>query len=287
MAVDISSIWRDPDLVALLNEEEVIELLEGGLRLFRKEPTMLRIDRGKTLFVGDTHGNFAATKVIMKIFTNGSFDRIVFLGDYVDRGEQQLENINCIIALKLTKPEEVFLLRGNHEIISTNSRYGFMESVTSRYTDSLYRQYNHVFSYLPLAASTWNGIFVVHGGIAKGLERLSQINSLPRGEPEPSSDIVLQLLWNDPVEGIDGFAFNDQRGGFYYYGQDVCLRFLDENDLKILFRSHEVFNDGYKYFFGGRLLSIFSSTGYHGADIKGKAVQLSADGEVNLIDIIT
>jgi protein phosphatase len=286
MPVDISSIQRDPDRVVLLNEEEVTGLLKGSLELFRNEPYLLHIDRGKTLFVGDTHGNFDATKVMVKEFTNGDFDRIVFLGDYVDRGKQQLENINFLIALKLAQPKKVLLLRGNHETVSTNFRYGFHEAVTGQYTEALFRLYNRVFSYLPLAALTWNDIFVVHGGIAKGLERLSQIESLPRGEPEPSGDIVPQLLWNDPAEGIEGFAYNDQRGGFYYYGQDVCLKFMDENHLKGLLRSHEVFNEGYKYFFDGRLLSIFSSTGYFGAPIKGKAAQLSEDGKVDLIEVV-
>jgi len=285
MPVGASSIWDNPESVKSFNEEEVIELLDATLKRLRKESNLIRIDRGKTLFVGDTHGNFIVTKAVMKIFSDGDFDRIVFMGDYVDRGYQQLDNVNCILGLKLARPEEVFLLRGNHETVSTNSRYGFWEAVTSKYSESLYKLYNHIFSYLPLAAITWNDVFVVHGGIAKGLERVNQIDGLPRGEIEPNNDIVSQLLWNDPAELIGDFAFNDQRGGFYYYGKDVCLRFLDENGLRMLLRSHEVFTEGYRYFFDGKLLSIFSSTGYGGAPIEGKAAQLSEDGEVDLINI--
>lgn len=285
MPVDVSSIWDKPEDVRLLSEEEVVELLDGTLKRLRGESNLMRIDRGKTLFVGDTHGNFSVTKAVVKIFIDGDFDRIVFMGDYVDRGNQQLDNVNCIMGLKLTRPEEVLLLRGNHEALSTNSRYGFWEAVTCRYSESLYKLYNHVFSFLPLAATTWNGVFVVHGGIAKGLLRVDQMDGLPRGEIEPNDDIVSQLLWNDPAEWIDDFAFNDQRGGFYYYGRGVFLRFLDENGLRMMLRSHEVFPEGYRYFFDGKLLSIFSSTGYSGAPIQGKAAQLSEDGEIDLINI--
>jgi len=287
MPVDVSSIWDNPESVMPFNEGDIIELLDGVLKRLREESNLMSIDRGKTLFVGDTHGNFFVTKAVMKIYLGGDFDRIIFLGDYVDRGNQQLDNVNCIMGLKLARPEEVYLLRGNHEVVSTNSRYGFWEAVTSKYSESLYKLYNHVFSYLPLAAITWNGVFVVHGGIAKGLERVNQIDGLPRGEIDPNNDIVSQLLWNDPVEWISDFAFNDQRGGFYYYGKDVCLRFLNENGLMMLLRSHEVFPEGYRYFFDGKLLSIFSSTGYCGAPIEGKAAQLSADGKMDLIEITT
>jgi protein phosphatase len=144
-----------------------------------------------------------------------------------------------------------------------------------------------MFSYLPLAAVTWNGIFVVHGGIAKGLKRIEEIENLPRGEMDPSHDIVLQLLWNDPSEEIDDFSFNYLRGGFYYYGKDAWTKFMIENKLRMMLRSHEIFDEGFKYFFGGSLLSIFSSTGYCGYNIRGKAAQLTNEGEIGLIDIIT
>jgi diadenosine tetraphosphatase ApaH/serine/threonine PP2A family protein phosphatase len=283
--MDVPSIWQDPERVRFLEEEEVAGLLEGALGLLRKETNLLRIDRGKTLFVGDTHGNFEVTKAVMRIFSLGGFDRIVFLGDYVDRGNEQVENINCVISLKLEKPERVFLLRGNHETVSANSRYGFREAVTSRYSRKSYEMYNRVFAYLPLAATTWDGLFAVHGGMARGLRSMVDIDDLPRGDVEPIDDLVLQLLWNDPAEGVDGFAFNDQRGGYYYYGRGACLKFLEDNKQRMLLRSHEVFADGYNYFFDGRLLSIFSSTGYCGSPIRGKAAQLSSDGRIDLIDI--
>jgi protein phosphatase len=285
MPLGISSIWQDPDRVREFGKEDIDELLQDALEVLRKERNLLRIDRGKILFVGDTHGNFSATKSAFRIFLSGGFEKIVFLGDFVDRGEEQLENINCVLSLKLANPEQVYLLRGNHETISTNLRYGFLGAVIEKLPRSYFELYNRVFSYFPIAAITWNGIFVVHGGIAKGLERVEEIDSLPRGELEPSSETVLQLLWNDPTEDVDGFAFNDQRGGFYYYGRSAFAKFMDENGLKMLLRSHEVFEDGFRYFFGRSLLSIFSSTGYCGSPVRGKAAQLTSDEEVGLIDI--
>ena len=34
---------------------------------------------------------------------------------------------------------------------------------------------------------------------------------------------------------------------------------MEQHDLDMLIRSHEVYDDGYKWFFDDRLLSIFSS----------------------------
>jgi protein phosphatase len=207
----------------------------------------------------------------------------VFLGDYVDRGPNQIENINLLYALKCQAPERLVLLRGNHEAKSINMRYGFYSEVRGKLGE-LTETYARSFQELPIAAvSVDQGIFAVHGGIAEGLNHIKEINALPR-EEEIEDPITFQLLWNDPKEDIQGFAPNFRGGQSRVFGRDVTEKFLEENHLRLLVRAHEVFAQGYKEFFDGLIISLFSCRQYRGP-IDGKILQIDSDGGQQLVPI--
>jgi protein phosphatase len=99
-----------------------------------------------------------------------SFDYL-FLGDYVDRGSQSLETILLLLALKLKYPEQIHLLRGNHEDRCINNGFGFFEECQIRLNEdsldenSVFNKINEVFDYMPLAAIVEDKIICLHGGI--------------------------------------------------------------------------------------------------------------------------
>jgi len=69
----------------------------------------------KILAVGDIHGCYAKLVGLMeqiKIYSEK--DILVFLGDYIDRGDQSKEVVDYLVQLKKQRRNTVFLL-GNHE----------------------------------------------------------------------------------------------------------------------------------------------------------------------------
>jgi serine/threonine-protein phosphatase 2B catalytic subunit len=62
----------------------------------------------------------------------------VFLGDYVDRGIFSLECVTLLFAMKVANPQNVFLLRGNHESRSMTEYFTFREEVLDKYDNEVY-----------------------------------------------------------------------------------------------------------------------------------------------------
>ncbi|MBD3273066.1 hypothetical protein GF385_01820, partial [Candidatus Dependentiae bacterium] len=87
------------------------------------------------IIIGDLHGNFSAFDKIIKSLIKSKIlnekliisknYKLIGLGDYIDRGEKSLEVILTLMLLKILNPEQVILLRGNHEDQSIFDYYGF------------------------------------------------------------------------------------------------------------------------------------------------------------------
>ena len=71
-------------------------------------------DQAMTYAVGDIHGEVTLLKQLLALLPYREQDTLVFLGDYLDRGEDSVATIRTLRALKREHPLCVFL-RGNHE----------------------------------------------------------------------------------------------------------------------------------------------------------------------------
>ncbi len=70
---------------------------------------------GRVFAVGDIHGCYdALCRLLERIPIAWGRDRLVFLGDYIDRGPDSFEVVEHLIELGRRHPEVVFL-KGNHE----------------------------------------------------------------------------------------------------------------------------------------------------------------------------
>jgi len=243
------------------------DLLLSCREIFLKERQVVEIQDKRILIVGDIHGDIhAAVKAIRKA-KELDVKKVLFLGDYVDRGPKQIEVLSFLMGYKILEPEKFVLLRGNHESPLTNLYYGFYEEVRSLYGLEDYKLAEETFSLMPYAALIDGDSIALHGGIAKGLSKVEQIEKIPKGDIEPEHPIAFQILWNDPDESIEWFDHNIRGPGIYRFGNSALSRFFSINGLKKLFRAHQFFPEGIRVMFNGSLVSIFSCSYYGGTAV--------------------
>mmetsp|Transcript_55446 Transcript_55446/g.62006 ORF Transcript_55446/g.62006 Transcript_55446/m.62006 type:complete len:412 (-) Transcript_55446:258-1493(-) len=230
--------------------------------LLISQPMLLELE-APIKICGDVHGQYYD---LLRLFEYGGFppdSNYIFLGDYVDRGKQSLETICLLLAYKIKYPENFFVLRGNHECASINRIYGFYDECKRRYSVKLWKRFCAVFDCMPIAAVISDIIFCVHGGLSPTLKSLEQIDSIQRPTDIPESGLMTDLLWSDPEPDISGWEEND-RGISYVFGGDVVEEFLNEHNLDLVVRAHQVIEDGYEFFSGRKLVTIFSAPNYCG-----------------------
>lgn len=139
----------------------------------------------KTFVIGDTHGCYDEfLSLIESMNPDLRKDRLVMLGDYIDRGLKSWEMINEIIWLhKIYGRRNVILLRGNHEqmaiqyINRNNENYlfnGGYETIRSfkDHGDSI-ENYEAFLLGLPLYYEDEFFIYV-HSGIRPGIHISNQ-----------------------------------------------------------------------------------------------------------------
>ncbi|KAL6638623.1 hypothetical protein ACP70R_023734 [Stipagrostis hirtigluma subsp. patula] len=260
-----------------LTEMEIRQLCAGAKDVFMRQPNLLQLDAPINI-CGDVHGQFGD---LLRLFECGGFpprSKYLFLGDYVDRGDQSLETVCLLLAYKLRYPEHFFLLRGNHECASVNRIYGFYDECKRRYSVRLWRLFTDCFNCLPVAALVDARVLCVHGGISPHLRSLDQIRDLPRPADVPDAGLLCDLLWSDPSAAVRGWAPNHERGVSCTFGADVLADFLSRNDLDLVCRAHQVVEDGYEFFADRQLVTVFSAPNYCGEfDNDGAIMSVDAD----------
>merc|ERR1712244_68349 len=74
---------------------------------------------------------------------------------------------------------------------------------------------------------------------------------------------IVDILWSDPAEKDSETGFRpNKRGVSCVFGSDVVSTFCKVNDIDLIIRGHQVVKDGFEYFAGGHLITIFSATNY-------------------------
>ncbi|GFR84286.1 serine/threonine-protein phosphatase [Elysia marginata] len=269
-----------------LSKSDILSLLGQTKLVLMSQPMLLELDAPVTI-CGDIHGQYYDLLQLFDAGGDPANTGYLFLGDYVDRGRNSLEVVCLLLAYKVRYPDGVFLLRGNHELPEINFMYGFREECRKRFkgTDgiSIWRSFNDVFKWLPLAAIVGDRIFCCHGGLSPELHSPDQIRRIARPLEIPDEGLVSDLMWADPhpEPTASGWHHNDARGTSFLFGIDVVEKFLEANDLDLVCRAHDVQQNGYG--FSGKsqkLVTVFSAPNYAGTyDNSGAIMTVSEDLE--------
>jgi len=260
--------------------EEFTRLVEEAARLLAKENgqvgnfnIMGRLVKikplGEAIIVGDLHGDLESLIQILKE-TNFLYETnqnnktvLIFLGDYGDRGAYSAEVYYVVLKLKLLFPEQVILMRGNHEgpedllasphdlPIQFHARFG------EKWREA-YSKIRELFEHLYNAVFMEERYLMIHGGLplqAKTIEDLAYAHI-----KHPKQRLLEEMLWSDPTEMIRGVC-ESPRGAGKLFGENITNEVLRRFSVKILIRGHEPCGDGFKINHGGKVLTLFSRKG--------------------------
>ena len=244
----------------IIPEYELQSLCGKLIEILCEESNVQPVD-APVIVCGDIHGQFYDLTNIFKIGGNIPKKKYLFLGDYVDRGYNSVETLEYLLCLKLKYPDYITLLRGNHESRQICFSYGFYEEVTRKYGNANpWKFFNQVFDYLPLAAIIEGKIFCVHGGLSPKICYIDQIRLLNRVQEIPHEGPFSDFMWSDPDE-VDGWQISSRGAGFLF-GDKVVDEFNQLNDINLICRAHQLVNEGYKFWFDEKLVTVWSAPNY-------------------------
>lgn len=107
-------------------------------------------EKGNVFIVGDIYGHYKCLWNLLRIcdYPPGPTRRFIFLGqlqypsgycsagNYGTRGNRGVESLILVLLLKVTWPEFVFLLRGNHECAQLGVMFGLNKQWEDKFGDS-------------------------------------------------------------------------------------------------------------------------------------------------------
>ncbi|EGR29832.1 ser thr protein phosphatase family protein, putative [Ichthyophthirius multifiliis] len=211
---------------------------------------------------GDIHGQFYDLLELFRVGGEIPIQNYIFIGDFVDRGYNSVETLEYLLCLKIKYPDNITLLRGNHESRQITQAYGFHDEVLRKYGNTNPWKYcTDVFDYLPIGAIVEGKVLCIHGGLSPEIKTIDQIRMIDRKMEIPHDGPFCDLMWSDP-EDITTWAINT-RGAGWLFGSQVTKEFNELNELDLVARAHQLVDAGYQYWFPDKnLVTVWSAPNY-------------------------
>ena len=97
-----------------LHERDLRLVCEKVKEILMEESNVQPV-RSPVIICGDIHGQFYDLLELFRVGDEIPNSNYIFIGDFVDRGYNSVETLEYLFCLKCKYPENITLLRGNHE----------------------------------------------------------------------------------------------------------------------------------------------------------------------------
>ncbi|MFL6496241.1 MAG: metallophosphoesterase family protein [Nitrososphaera sp.] len=228
-------------------------------------------DLENLVVVSDLHGDSDSlfqilSEINYEHFLSKTLNKIVFLGDYIDRGGDSLSIIYAICHLKTTYPDSVILMRGNHEAPAEFpfSPHDYPNRLRDRFGErwrEIYRETLSLFRMLTIVTIVRQKLLLVHAGLPTQKTQDAKLAESYTSDTESqlkSKSMLEELLWNDPRDLPEDKPYERSRRGLgRYFGRSVTNEWLQKTGTKVIIRGHEPCR-GFKLDHDNKIMTLFS-----------------------------
>jgi len=245
--------------------QEFISACWQLMQAFSLQPAVIKDSAEKVLVVGDVHGDLETINYVKSQLPN--YERIIFVGDYVDRGEHDLEVVCALPGL--AQNPKIVLLAGNHDADSHLMPRGFRNKVStfgSPAAQVAETVYVAAFNIAPIAYyNSKHKMLVVHGGIPHQTDE-NFVNFRTQWGKPLQDEKAAMILWNDFAFANVPTTENKRAFGTFVVGDSDADAFMKTNDLNIIVRGHQSdhFNTAYRINDGTCIVTVGSASVYYG-----------------------
>jgi predicted phosphodiesterase len=232
-------------------------------------------DLENLVIISDLHGDSNSlfrilSEINYKQFLSKELNKLVFLGDYIDRGSDSLSIIYSVCYLKSTYPDSVILMKGNHEAPTEFpfSPHDFPYEVEDRFGNrwrEIYKDILSMFRMLTLATVVKHKLLLVHGGLPTqeaAAENFRESIAFAH-ERQVRNSVLEEILWNDPRQIDENKGQERSRRGLgKYFGSNVTRTWLQATGTKAVIRGHEPCQ-GFRLDHDNMIMTLFSCTGLY------------------------
>jgi hypothetical protein len=257
------------DVIKILQRQRSIGHIVGG----KINGAFVQLEIPENLvIVGDIHGDLRSLYNILRDIDFESFlanpnNKMIFLGDYIDRGSNSIGVLYIVSRLKKEYPESVILMRGNHEApveFPFPSHDLPLQIIRTYGVDNGKLIYNEkiltLFHLLTLATLIESCLFIVHGGVpTEDIMPTFKESIGAAQENHLYNRIMEEILWNDPRQRIQdkkNWEYS-RRGIGKYFGINISKMWLRISNTKVIIRGHEPCQ-GFRVDHDGSVMTLFS-----------------------------